>query len=169
VLENSIFYTLALFLLGGSVAMVSSRHTVFSAISFLLAMVALAGMFALLQSSFLFLAQLLVAVGAVVTLSLLVIASVNISDRHIPSEPYKNRWFILSALLVVPLNILLIKTINRSTLTFADVDENFGSLKEMGEALFSHWVLPFELISILLLVALVAAIVISQKRMDSDA
>jgi NADH-quinone oxidoreductase subunit J len=115
------------------------------------------------------LAQLLVAVGAVVTLSLLVIASVNISDRHIPSEPYKNRWFILSALLVVPLNILLIKTINRSALTFADVDENFGSLKEMGEALFSHWVLPFELISILLLVALVAAIVISQKRMDSDA
>ncbi|MEA1919765.1 MAG: NADH-quinone oxidoreductase subunit J [Campylobacterota bacterium] len=168
-LESSIFYILALFLLGGSLGMVFNRHSVFSAVSFMLAMIALAGMFALLQSSFLFLAQILVAVGAIVTLALLVIASVNAQIDNVPDEPRKNWWLLGSSILVLPFSALLITAIKNSTLSFAPLSEEFGSVRAVGRELFSEWVLPFELVSILLLIALVASIVISQRRMDHDA
>jgi len=109
VLENSIFAILALFLLMGSLGMIIFKQTLFSAISFMLAMLALAGMFALLQNSFLFLAQIMVSVGAVVVLSMLVIVSVNIKEVNLPKEPAKFRWMILSAVLVTPLAMLIYK------------------------------------------------------------
>jgi len=168
VLENSIFYLLSLFLLGGSIGMVINRHTVFSAVSFMLAMIALAGMFALLQSSFLFLAQILVAVGAVITLSLLVIVSVNVQLDNVPDEPRKWLWIAGATVLVIPFTLLLIEAISQSGLVFAPLDKEFGSIHAIGAELFSDWVLPFEWVSILLLVALVAGIVISQRRMDHE-
>jgi len=43
-------------------------------------------------------------------------------------------------------------------------DDGFGSVKEVGQLLFTQWLLPFEIISILLLVALVGAVVLAGKR-----
>jgi len=167
-LENSIFTVLALFLVGGALGLISARRTVVSAISFLLAMVAMAGMFALLHNSFLFLAQLLVSVGAVVTLSLLVILSVNIPEESL-QEKGKLQAMAVASILVLPIGALMFKTVLDTPMSFAQTGEDFGTLESIGKSLFSDWVLPFELISILLLVALVAAVVISRKRSRYDA
>jgi NADH-quinone oxidoreductase subunit J len=169
VIETLIFYTLALFLLGGSLGMILNKNTVFSAASFMLAMIALAGMYALLHQSFLFLAQILVAVGAVVTLSLLVIVSVNLNPKFIPDEPHRGRWLLIATLLSLPIVGLLIAAVLKSNLAFAPLSEGFGTLKATGAALFSKWVLPFELVSILLLIAMVAGIIISRRKGSYDA
>lgn len=163
-LENSIFAVLALFLLLGSGGMVVFRQTLFSAISFMTAMLALAGMFALLQNSFLFLAQIMVAVGAVVVLTLLVIVSVNIKEENLPEEPVKLRWMLLSALLVSPLSVLIYKALTHMQHTWAKTQEGYGSLRLMGTTLFHDWVLPFEIVSLLLLAAMVGAVVIARKE-----
>jgi len=168
VLENSIFAILALFLLMGSLGMIIFKQTLFSAISFMLAMLALAGMFALLQNSFLFLAQIMVSVGAVVVLSMLVIVSVNIKEVNLPKEPAKFRWMILSAVLVTPLAMLIYKALTHVHAVFEKTTEDYGSLKMMGATLFQEWVLPFEIVSVLLLAAMVGAIVIGRKEQPYD-
>lgn len=168
-LENSIFAVLALFLLLGSAGMIGFKQTLFSAISFMLAMLALAGIFALLDNSFLFLAQIMVSVGAVVVLTLLVIVSVNIKEVNLPNEPFKFRWIFLSALLVAPLAMLIYKALTHVHYTWAETEEGYGSLKMMGMTLFHDWVLPFEIVSVLLLAAMVGAIVIARKEQSHDA
>lgn len=167
-LENSIFAVLALFLLLGSAGMVIFKETLFSAISFMLAMLALAGMFALLENSFLFLAQIMVTVGAVVVLSMLVIVSINIQERNLPVENTKFQWIALSTLLVTPLAILIYKSLTHLHVSFEQSEPGYGSLKMMGATLFSEWVLPFEIVSILLLAAMVGAIVIGRKERHHD-
>ena len=160
-LEISIFTILALFMLGGSIAMITSKQTIFSAFGFLVAMIGLAGMFALLDSRFLALAQIMVSVGAVVVLSMLTILTVNAKEQNLPHEPNKSKWLIFSSILVLPFTFLLYKTLTIVHQNFVPMEN--ASSKVVGQLLFSEWVLPFEIVSILLLTAMLGAIVIARK------
>ena len=161
-LEISIFVILALFMIGGSIAMISNKQTIFSAFGFLVAMIGLAGMFALLDSRFLALAQLMVSVGAIVVLSMLTILTINAKEQSLPHEPHKYKWIFASAILVTPFTFLLYKTLSSFGQSF-EHSVSFTS-KIMGKTLFSEWVLPFEIVSILLLAAMLGAIVIARKE-----
>ena len=152
-------------MLGGSIAMITNKQTVFSAFGFLVTMVGLAGMFALLNSQFLAIAQILVSVGAVVVLSMLTILTVNAKEENLPREPNKYKWILFSTVIVLPFTVLLYKTLSTLPSQFSEI----GTInsKVVGKLLFSEWVLPFEILSILLLSAMVGAIVIgrdSKKR-----
>lgn len=160
-LEISIFSILALFMIGGSIAMISNKQTVFSAFGFLVAMIGLAGIFALLNSQFLAIAQIMVSVGAVVVLSMLTILTVNARETNLPKEPHKYKWIIFTSILVTPFTVLLYKTLTTLPDHFSTM-ETVNS-KVIGKLLFSEWVLPFEILSILLLSAMLGAIVIARK------
>ena len=160
-LEISIFSILAMFMLGGSIAMLVNKQTLFSAFGFLVAMIGLAGMFALLDSRFLALAQIMVSVGAVIVLSMLTILTINAKEQNLPDEKYKYRWIILSSILVLPFTILLYKSMSSTYNSFATLE--VVDSKIIGKFLFSDWVLPFEIVSILLLTAMLGAIVIARK------
>lgn len=168
-MESVIFFVLALFLLNGAMMIVFFKESIYSAMGFLVVMIAMAGMFALLHQSFLFLAQILVGVGAVVVLSIMIILSINLKDENQPDEQITPRKIILSILAVAPIGVLLIYAISKTHLHFAPIQADFGSIKQVGKELFSHWVLPFEIISILLLTAMVGAIVLSRRRADANA
>jgi NADH-quinone oxidoreductase subunit J len=141
-----------------------SRQTVLSGFGFLIAMLAMAGVFALLGNSFLFLAQIMIVVGAVVVLSLIVITTINMKEENLPDEPRKFTWMLLSAVLVAPFSVLMYRTLVYLHHSFAETKEGYGSLKAMGGELFGRWVLPFEIVSVLLLAAMLAAIVIARKE-----
>jgi len=162
VLEISIFTILALFMLGGSIAMISNKQTLFSAFGFLVAMIGLAGMFALLDNRFLAIAQIMVSVGAVVVLSMLTILTVNAKNENLPDEPHKYKWILFSSLLVLPFTLLMYKSTSALYQSFSTME--VISSKVLGKLLFSEWVLPFEIVSILLLAAMVGAIVIARKE-----
>lgn len=160
-LEISIFTILALFMLGGSIAMITNRQTLFSAFGFLVAMIGLAGMFALLDSRFLALAQIMVSVGAVVVLSMLTILTINAKLENLPFEPNKYKWILFSTILVLPITLLIYRSTTALYQSFSTMETI--SSKIVGKLLFSNWVLPFEIVSILLLTAMVGAIVIARK------
>jgi len=162
VLEISIFTILALFMLAGSIAMISNRQTLFSAFGFLVAMIGLAGMFALLDSRFLAIAQIMVSVGAVVVLSMLTILTINAKNENLPHEPHKYKWIFFSSILVLPVTLLIYKSTTALYQSFSTMEA--VSSKVVGKLLFSEWVLPFEIVSILLLTAMVGAIVIARKE-----
>ena len=165
-LELSIFSILALFMLGGSITMVWSHQPLFSAFGFLIAMLALAGLFGLLNLQFLALAQIMVAVGAVVVLTMLTILSVNAQEKQLPQEPHKLRWFIISTVIVAPFTYLLYATLSQAYTHFMPLEK--VTVKVIGKSLFSEWVFAFEIISILLLTAMVGAIVIARKHLPKQ-
>lgn len=162
-IESIMFYILAVFLLAGGIGVIWSKRPVFATFSFLLVMLALSGLYALLHLTFLFLTQVMIAVGAVVAVTLLVVSSINIKDEQLPDESNKSKWTIASLALIIPFIAMIFTTISKENLTFADIESSFGSLKVIGLDLFSKWVLPFELISILLLAVLIGAIITVRK------
>lgn len=168
-LENSIFLILAIFLIGGSLTMVWSRETIISAFGFFVAMLAMAGVFALLGNSFLFLAQIMVSVGAIVVLSMMVITAINLKEKNLPDEPNKLRWILFTAFIVTPFSLLMYRTLVLAHQNFAQIAEGYGSLKVLGGVLFKDWVLSFEIISVLLLAAMVGAVVIARKEPSDGA
>ncbi len=159
-LEISIFVILSLFILGGSLAVIANKQTVFSTFGFLVVMIGFAGMFALLDNRFLALAQIMVSVGAVVVLSMIAVLSVNAQNDNLPDEPNKFKWIIFSSILVLPITYLIYKTLSSLA---KDFTQNGFTSKDIGSELFNSWVLPFEIVSILLLTAMVGAIVIARK------
>jgi len=161
-LEYIIFFILAIFMLGGSLAMITNKQTLFSAFGFLVAMIGLAGLFALLDSRFLAIAQLMVSVGAIVVLSMLTILTVNAKESELPKEPNKYKWILGSIILVIPFTLILYKSLLTLPNHFAKMQ--VSNSKVMGELLFSGWVLPFEIVSILLLTAMLGAIVIARGK-----
>lgn len=162
-IESLLFYILAGFALVGGIGLVSSRQPVFATASFLAVMLALAGLYIMLHLSFLFLTQILIAVGAIVSITLLVISSVNIKQDDLPDEPNIAKWTIASVALLIPFVAVLILTITDQNLSFAQIGENFGSIKSVGLDIFTIWTIPFELVSVLLTAVLIGAIVIVRK------
>lgn len=164
-IANIIFLALAFFAISGAIAMVVYKNPMFSALGVLISMLSVAGMFALLNATFLFLIQIIVYAGAIMTLILFILMFLNINEEDLPSEPNKYRLIIIGAIIMLPLNILVLKAI--SLLPEKDLttlNTTFGDLKPLGITLYDNWIVAVELISILLLVALVGSVVLAKKR-----
>jgi len=165
-LQNEIlFFILSLITIVSSLVMISAHRPIDSALSFIVTLVSIAALFGLLNASFLFVVQIIIYAGAILSLILFIIMFLNIKDENLPDEKYKNYWLLGTSLIIAPFSAILVDLILRSNIAVnAAVHENFGTIKDVGLTLFSEWVLPFELVSILLLVALVGAVTLSKKE-----
>ena len=149
----------------GALGLIVFRHPMNGAMSFLVTLVSLAGLYALLSAKLLFALQLIVYAGAIMSLVVFIIMFLNIQPEQLPAEETKIIYLVTGGLAVTPVAYFLIKAIGRlpeAPLTFAGA--GFGGVKEVGLILFTQWLLPFEIVSILLLVALVGAVVLAGKR-----
>jgi NADH-quinone oxidoreductase subunit J len=95
-------------------------------------------------------------------LSILTILTINAKEENLPNEPYKFLWIIGTSILVAPFTFLLYNVLKSLPKHFSTL-ETINS-KVTGELLFSKWVLPFEIVSILLLTAMLGAIVIARDK-----
>lgn len=166
-LSNILFSILALTTLASAFSMIYFRQPINSALSFIITLLSIAGLFALLGGSFLFLVQIIIYAGAVVALILFIIMFLNIKEENLPHEPYKTRWILFSSLLILPFSTVLISAVRKMEFKPLHLEE-FGSIKEVGMTLFTKWVLPFEMISILLLIALIGVVILAKKEKGHD-
>ena len=144
--------------------MISAHRPIDSALSFIVTLISIAALFALVNATFLFVVQIIIYAGAILSLIIFIIMFLNIKDENLPDEKYKNYWLLATSAIIAPFSGILIDLIVRSDIaTGAACDANFGNIKDVGVTLFSKWVLPFELVSILLLVALVGAVTLSKR------
>ena len=164
-MADLIFIALAIFAIGGAITMVISSNPMHSALGILITMLSVAGMFALLNAIFLFLVQIIVYAGAIMTLILFILMFLNIKEEDLPKEPNKYKLIAITAVIIIPLNVLVLKAV--SNLPHKDlsiVDTGFGDIKPVGLELYNNWIISFELISILLLIALIGSVVLAKKR-----
>jgi NADH-quinone oxidoreductase subunit J len=160
-----LFSAFAVLAVAGAAGLVLLRHPMNGAMSFVITLIALAGLFALLSAKLIFAIQLIVYAGAIMSLILFIIMFLNIGEKDLPDE--SSRWFYLGggAVVIAPMALFLLKVVNRMPDGDAAIlGDGFGSVKEVGLVLFKDWLLPFEIVSILLLVALVGAVVLAGKR-----
>jgi NADH-quinone oxidoreductase subunit J len=160
-----LFFGFALLAVLGALGLILFRHPMNGAMSFVITLISLAGLYALLSAKLIFAIQLIVYAGAIMSLILFIIMFLNIQVEDLPDET--GRLFYLGGSLVViaPIAFLLMRVTR--TLPPGDaaiIEEGFGGVKEVGILLFTDWLLPFEIVSILLLVALVGAVVLAGKR-----
>jgi len=158
-----LFYILGFIALVSSVGMISSRQPIFASLLFIVTLLSLAGLFALLSNSFMFAVQIILYAGAIITLLLFIIMFLGIKHKNLPNEPDRFKTMIIVTVLLIPFTGTTIQQIMKMPshdLTF--IIEGFGSLRNVGMRLFENWIFPFELISILLLVALVGAVTLGK-------
>ncbi len=164
-MTDIIFIALAFLAISGAIAMIIYANPMYSALGVLISMLSVAGMFALLNATFLFLVQIIVYAGAIMTLILFILMFLNIKEEDLPKEPRKFQLIALGAVIMIPLNILILKAVAKlPEKDFSISETNFGDIKPIGMQLYNNWLLAFELISILLLVALIGAVVLAKKR-----
>lgn len=160
------FYTIAaLTLLCGFLVVANpfSRNPVTSAMFLVLTIVCLAGLFVLLHAFFLAAVQILVYAGAVMVLFLFVIMLLDLKDED---RRKFNRFGIGAGLAsVAGLAGVLVLSILKATPAHGSATTPVleGSTAALGRALFTEFVLPFEVVSLVLLVAMVGVILLSKK------
>lgn len=157
-----IFFAFAATLIAAAVMTVVSRNPVRCALFLVLAFFASAGLWILLTVEFLGLILILVYVGAVMTLFLFVVMTLNI-DREVAAGGFV-RYFPYGLVIVVLLVLLLIYAIGpehfgaERMLYPLQQPANYSNVKTLGEVLYTDYAYPFELAGVLLLVAIIAAI-----------
>ncbi len=149
----------------GAIGLVVFRHPMNSAMSLVITMISLAGLYALLSAKLIFAIQLIVYAGAIMSLMVFIIMFLNVQTEDLPEE--KNRFLYLfgGAVVLAPVFFFLKKVVQSLPGSEATIVGNgFGGVKEVGLVLFKDWLLPFEIVSILLLVALIGAVLLAGKR-----
>ncbi len=159
------FAALAFFAITGAVAMLLYKSPIYAALGLLISVISVGGLFALLSASFMFMVQIIVYAGAIMTLLLFILMYLNIDEKDLPQEPKRNFLIGLGIAIMLPINALILDTIAKMPQAdMSIVEEGFGGVKEIGLILYKDWLIPFELISILLLVALIGSVVLAKKR-----
>ncbi|HEY2952958.1 MAG TPA: NADH-quinone oxidoreductase subunit J [Verrucomicrobiae bacterium] len=138
-----------------------SRNPVTSAMFLVLAIASLAGLFVLLHAFFLAAVQVLVYAGAVMVLFLFVIMLLDLKVEV--RRKFKMFGVVSGVISVGALAALAVKTILTSGVSAGLIPQREGSTIDLGNLLFQQYLLPFEIISVLLLVAMVGVILLSKK------
>ena len=161
------FLILSAVVISGSLAVVLLENIVYSAFLLGGVFMAVAGLYLLLNASFVAAAQILVYVGAVNVLILFAIMLVNKKEKLKPIEGLKSRKLISGGVCGGLLILLLRVSINTKWNLPGPTSIGEEATDRIGEHLFTDYLLPFELASILLLMAMIGAIVLARRDITS--
>ena len=159
-----IFFVLAALAVLGAVSLILQRHPIHSALSLIVVMVALAGLYLLMGAEFVAAVQIIVYGGAIMVLFVFVIMLLNAGEEE------RTNFSKLATYAGIPLAVatagLIAAAIVRSSggLSTAGPNGALTSTKTLSMLLFLDFVYPFELTSFLILVAILGAIVLAQRE-----
>ena len=162
------FYSFAALVLGGAVFTITRRNAVHSAISLIVSLIGVAGLYLLQQAEFLFAVQIVLYVGGIMVLFLFVIMLVNL-DQAAKQRQFNRQWAIaLLCVAAVGAEIVYFMRKGASAFQFppapVTAPSTEGNTERIATVLFSQYLLPFEIASVLLLVAVVGSVVMAKKR-----
>jgi NADH-quinone oxidoreductase subunit J len=157
-----IFLVLAAIAVAGAVSVILQREPIHSAISLIAVMIALAGLFLLLESEFIAAVQIIVYAGAIMVLFVFVIMLLNAGAEERTNMSRMARY--VGVPLATFLLIELAYQIGAATLSMTPQPPAAGVTRGLSMLLFQDFVFPFELTSILILIAILGALVLAQRR-----
>ena len=158
-----LFWILSVVALVSALLVITSKNPVYSVLSLIVTFFCISGHYILLNAQFLAIVNIIVYAGAIMVLFLFVIMLMNLNKD---TEPQKNKWLKLAGAVAGGTLLLVMVAALRSTeermtqMGSGDI----GLIQNLGKVLFTDYVVPFEIASILFLSAMVGAVVIGKKE-----
>ena len=166
-MEVFVFTLFAIIAVVSAINVVIQTHPISSALSLVGVMVSLAVMYLLLGAEFIAMAQIIVYAGAVMVLFVFVIMLLNTEGEHGRGHS------LMVPLSGIPALIVFLGTLGYYLMRLFPNSERvvfggftLGNAHEFGKMLFTDYLLPFEVTSVLILIAIIGAIVLARKEMD---
>jgi NADH-quinone oxidoreductase subunit J len=162
-IHEILFWFLTAMAIGCALGVILSRNPVTSVLFLIATFFAISGHYILLNAQFLGIVNIIVYAGAIMVLFLFVIMLMNLNAD---TEPQKNRLVqmagVVSGGILFLVIIAALRTASVNVLDTAATD--IGLIKNLGKVLFTQYVLPFEISSVLFLSAMIGAVVIGKKE-----
>jgi NADH-quinone oxidoreductase subunit J len=163
-ITHILFWFLTILALLGALMVVSSKNPVHSVLSLIVVFFALSGHYIMMNAQFLAIVNLIVYAGAIMVLFLFVIMLMNMNAD---TEPHRNQWLTLAGAVAGGTLMLVLVAALKDTETkyrsLEGAEGNIGLIEQLGKVLFTDYVLPFEISSILFLSAMVGAVVLGKR------
>jgi NADH-quinone oxidoreductase subunit J len=159
------FYFLAILAVSSAMATVMQKNPVHSALSLIMTLLAVAGLYLMLYAPFIAGVQIVLYAGGIMVLFLFVIMLVNI-EQATHEERFNKQWPI-ALISALSLGSLLLWAYSRKSELFPAAQINFvenTNSQDIALLLYRNYMMPFEIASVLLLVAIVGAVVMAKRR-----
>jgi len=163
------FVLFSLMAIASAIVMISHKNPVYSAVFLIVTFFSIAGMYFLLDAPFLGIVQIIVYAGAIMVLFLFVIMLLNIGEEtRLPVGRYRQTIIavLFAVLLLLPLVVIIWS--GWSMLSPSLNANQTGTVEQLGTLLFSKYLYPFEIASLLLLVGIVGAIILGRKKKPNE-
>ena len=173
--EALLFFAPASLIIIGALIVIFARNPVHNAMGLVMTLVSLAIIYITLNATFVAMVQMLVYAGAVMTLFLFVIMMIGVDKKEQSTDSIKGQTFLVSGVFLILISLLAYVAVSSDfkwDLWFAPVEYSIeGTPQLIAGDLFTEWIFPFEIISILLIVATAAAIALAYdtKKRNSNA
>ncbi|MEM8888261.1 MAG: NADH-quinone oxidoreductase subunit J [Bacteroidota bacterium] len=165
-LQTTLFWIFSLLGLAGAVGLLINKNPVYAALSLILNFFSIAGLYLSLGAEFLAAIQILVYAGAIMVLFLFVIMLLNLQDEKgvLKYDARRGAAFVIGIAFVAEMMYIFRSFFDDSVLG----DFKYGSVEPIGRQLMTNYLFPFEIISVILLAALIGAIVVARKHTYTD-
>jgi NADH-quinone oxidoreductase subunit J len=167
-MEAVFFYFFSGIALLSAINVIAQRKVIYSAISLIICLCSVAALYLALDAPFIAAIQIIVYAGAIMVLFLFVIMMVDpfsvaaLKDK----KKYLKYLAVLFGIIVISLLVPMLRSYNRAV-TSANIEmagQNNGSVAHLGQILFNEFLLPFEITSVLILVAIMGVVVLAKKH-----
>ena len=169
-MELLIFYPIAGLCIALALGVIFNTSPVGSAMCLIGMMLGLSGIFVLLQAHFVAILQIIIYAGAIMVLFMFVIMLLNLKEAASSDWVMRDKNLlisIISGVLAVGILYKIVDVIFMTELNSpATLPDSFGTVATIGESLFTDFVLPFEVASLLLLAAMIGAVVLAKPKLD---
>jgi NADH-quinone oxidoreductase subunit J len=165
-MESLIFYLLSAITLLSAICVVFLRRPMHNVLFMIIAMIGLAGLFILLHAEFIGMVQLVVYAGAVMVLFLFVIMLLNLDQIRLPIDPREARTWIGvgTALVLMVVLFPILRSVVPSSAPAPEAGQTVSNTQAIARELFTTYLLPFEIASVLLLAAIIGTVLLARKR-----
>jgi NADH-quinone oxidoreductase subunit J len=163
------FYAFAAMVLGGAILTITRKNAVHSAIFLIVSLMGVAGLYLLQRAEFLFAVQIVLYIGGIMVLFLFVIMLVNL-DQAAKQKQFNGQWWIaLACVALVGAQVFYFISKGAGAFRIAQAaaaspPAGLGNTEMLADLLFTDYLVPFEIASLLLLVAVVGSVVMAKKR-----
>jgi NADH-quinone oxidoreductase subunit J len=167
-----IFLGLAALAVVAAFNVILQRNPIYSAIGLIVVLCSLAALFLLLYAQFIAAIQIIVYAGAIMVLFVFVIMLLNVREEESKTDRQKYlQWLaapLFLALLAEVFAAIRIVDTAPATGTLAAVPTTLGTVESIANAMFTRYVLPFEAVSVLILMAIVGALLLAKRERKED-